>query len=139
MKLSPAAELAIRGMIVLAERYGGGPVPITDICSTRDLPRQYLTKIFSNLARARLISPVRGKHGGYTLARPGDQITLLEIIEAVEGPIALNYCQHTPPKCDQSECPIRGVWGELQDTVRTKLGEIRLSECVGSRSVSIPS
>ena len=130
MKLTVAAELAVRGVLVLAERFGTEPVPLGRICELRDLPREYMTKIFASLARADLITAVRGKHGGYRLARPPKDISLLEIIEAVEGPIALNFCQHNPPQCDREDCPVRPVWSELQEIIRDKLASASLADCV---------
>jgi Rrf2 family protein len=130
MRLSPAAELSIRGTLVLAEEYGQGPVSLDNICARRALPKQYLVKLFASLTRAGLISPVRGKHGGYLLMREPGQISVLEVIEAVEGPIVLNYCMHDPPQCDREGCPMRGVWGELQDTIRQKLASMTLAGCL---------
>jgi len=133
MKISPAAELAVRGVLALAEQYGKGPVTLSSVCSDRDLPKQYLTKIFSSLVRADIVTPIRGKHGGFTLAHDPSQITLLEVIEAVEGPLALNYCQHSPTKCDRLDCAVRPIWTELQDTIRSKLGSVRLADCLAGK------
>jgi len=130
MKLSPAAEIAVRGVLVLAEQYGQGPVTLQRICERRKLPRQYLVKIFADLARAGLIQPVRGKHGGFQLAREPGGITVLQVVEAVEGPIALNLCQHSPPQCPDIECRIRPVWSRLQKAVRDELGKLTLAQCV---------
>ena len=133
MRLSPAAELALRGMIVLAEHYGEKPTTLRTICAARNLPKQYLVKLFSFLAKSNILTAVRGKHGGYVLTRDPKEITVLEVIEAVEGPIALNYCQHSPPQCDQTDCRLRGMWTELQEIVRAKLGEMTLGDCVPRR------
>jgi len=130
MRLSPAAELALRGIIVLAEHYGDKPTTLRTVCEARDLPKQYLVKLFSFLAKADILTAVRGKHGGYVLTRDPKKITVLEVIEAVEGPIALNYCQHSPPQCNEKDCRLRGMWTELQEIVRTKLGEMTLGDCV---------
>jgi Rrf2 family protein len=116
-----AAELAVRGIVVLGERYGQGPLPLEDICQSRALPRQYLAKLFAMLARANLIEAVRGKGGGYILAKPPAKITLLQVIEAIEGPLALNLCQSDPPKCEQAQCKIRHVWTALQQDMRRQL------------------
>ena len=124
MKVTPAAEFAVRGICVLAKQNGNGPVNLATICEKHDLSKQYLAKIFGTLARAGLVTPVRGKHGGYLLARRPDEITVLDVIEAVEGPIALNFCQHSPPRCDQTDCPLRPVWAELQDVVSTRLASV---------------
>ncbi len=128
MRLSMAAELAVRGILVLADSYGQGPIPLDEICERRNLPKQYLTKIFAMLARANLVDPVRGKGGGHALTRPPDEITLLEVVEAVEGPLAVNLCQHTPPKCDVLGCPVRPVWAEIQESIRGVLASKRLSD-----------
>ena len=130
MKLSPAAEFAVRGAIVLAQEYGRGPVTLDTICARRDLPKQYLVKIFASLARVGLITPIRGKKGGYLLGRSPEDITILQIIEAVEGRIALNYCQQDPSQCDELTCPIRPVWTDLQKVLRGRLKSLTLADCV---------
>lgn len=130
MRLSPAAELAIRGTCVLAQRYGEGPVTLQTVAETRSLSRQYLAKLFLQLAKADLVTAIRGKNGGYVLARDPSQITLLEIIEAVEGPLAMNFCQHDPPKCEEYDCPLRPVWTEIQEFVRDRLGRVTLDQAV---------
>jgi Rrf2 family protein len=132
MKLSPAAELAIRGVVVLAENYGEGPVTLKTICQGRDLPKQYLVKLFSLLAKADIITAVRGKRGGYVLSREPDSISLLEVVEAVEGPLALNLCQHTPPRCNQKGCPMRTMWADLQSMFRQKLQGVKINECTAA-------
>ena len=126
-----AAEFAVRGVLCLAEEYGRGPVPLDEICRRRKLRKQYLAKIFGSLVRADLIDAVRGKGGGYQLARPARDISLLEVIEAVEGPLALNLCQHTPPKCREPDCRVRPVWEKLQEKVRSALGSATLDKLVG--------
>ena len=122
-------------MLVLAEHDGEGPVNLATICQERPMSKQYLAKIFGQLSRASLITPIRGKHGGYELARSLDQTFILDIIEAVEGPVALNLCQQEPPKCDELDCGLRCVWRELQKTFREKLGSISLRDCLESASL----
>ncbi len=126
MQLSKAAELAVRGTTVLAGRYGQGPVPLAEICRARHLPRDYLTKIFTSLSRAGIVRAIRGKGGGFVLTRDPREISVLEVIEAVEGPLALNLCQHDPPLCEELDCPLRPVWQELQETVRAALSKATL-------------
>ncbi|HUT61314.1 MAG TPA: Rrf2 family transcriptional regulator [Phycisphaerae bacterium] len=133
MRLSFAAELGVRGMLVLSKHYGEGPVTLDAICSERDLPKQYLTKIFGSLTRADLVSSIRGKRGGYMLTREPGRITLLEVVEAVEGPIVLNFCQHIPPQCDRKGCRIRPIWRQLQRTIRDRLGSMTLRGCMDER------
>jgi len=139
MKLSLAAELAVRGVKVLADKYGQGPVTLDTICASRDLPKQYLTKIFASLVRAGLVSPIRGKHGGYRLARDPKLVTLLEVVEAVEGPIFLNFCQHNPSQCDRTDCRIRPIWTDLQEVIRQKLGSITMADAVAEPCLGSPA
>ncbi len=129
-----AAELAIRGIVVLSENYGHGPLPLESICETRDLPRQYLVKLFAMLSRAHLIEAVRGKGGGYALAKPPSEITLLQVVEAIEGPLAINLCQNVPPRCDRTQCKVRGVWTELQLHIRDRLGASTLNQFVNAQA-----
>lgn len=134
MKLSAAAEFAVRGILVLAEEYGKGPTTLDTVCRRRDLPKQYLVKIFSSLSKADLITPIRGKKGGYLLARDPAEISILDVIEAVEGPIALNLCQHEVPKCDEDDCCVRPVWTRLQKAVKSELGALSLAACVNGHA-----
>jgi len=126
MKLSPAADYAIRGVSVLAKHYGEGPVALEHICAGRNVHKTYLSKIFAALVRAGLVLAVRGKHGGYMLGREPNKITLLEVIEAVEGPIRLNFCTHTPSRCHEENCPFSIVWHGLQRCLREKLESVTL-------------
>ena len=130
MKLSMAAELAVRGMITLCSHHGDGPVPLEEICRSRALPKDYMIKIFGTLGRANLVSAVRGKKGGYVLGRLPKEITLLDIVEAIEGPIAVNLCQYDPPRCDQDNCAVRPIWTKLQKEVREALGGQTLADLV---------
>ncbi|MBN1941743.1 MAG: Rrf2 family transcriptional regulator [Phycisphaerae bacterium] len=131
MKLSLAAELAVRGAVVLAQQYGKGPTTLADVCELRDLSREYLAKVFGLLARADLVTPIRGKNGGYVLARDPKEINLLQIIEAVEGPQYLNFCQYDPPKCDQVDtCKVHHIWTELQEIFENRLRSASLADCI---------
>ena len=134
MQLSQAAELAVRGIRVLVAKGGDRPTPMDVICAEADLPKQYLVKIFAMLARVGLVRPVRGKRGGYLLGRPAEDISLLDVIEAVEGPVALNLCQIRPPQCENKDCAIRPIWAELQETFKAKLAGVNMaaaSQCPG--------
>ncbi len=117
---------------MLAGRYGQGPVPLAEICRLRDLSssKDYMTKIFGMLTRAGVVRAIRGKGGGYVLGHDPEDVTLLDIIEAVEGPLALNLCQHNPSRCDELDCPVRPVWGEIQETIRSVLSSKSLSDIV---------
>ena len=128
MRISTAAELGVRGMAYLARNYQNGPVPMATICREQRLPRQYMLKIFAALARAGYVRTSRGKGGGFVLAHPPADISILDIIEAVEGPLALNFCQSKPSRCrwHNPNCPIKPLWDDLQQVISHKLGEFCL-------------
>lgn len=132
MRLSPAAELAIRGSLVLAQRHNQGPVTLGMICDDdKRLSREYLARVFGMMARAGIVRPIRGKNGGYVLSREPEDISLLDIIESVEGPQALNICQNNPPLCEHTEiCKVHKVWTELQEVFTRKLSGVKLSDCI---------
>ena len=130
MRLSTAAELGIRGMVYLARNYKSGPLPMTKICREQKLPRQYMLKIFASLGRSGFVRTTRGKGGGFVLGRPPEKISILDIIQAIEGPLVLNFCQSDPPACrwDEDHCPIRPLWSELQEFTVSKLGGFSLDK-----------
>lgn len=107
------------GLISLARRGPGETVMLEEISREEESPASFLGKIFQSLARAGLVRSVRGSGGGFTLAKPADQITLLEVFEAIEGKLALQRCQQTVPGCERQEgCALCGVFEEAQDQVR---------------------
>ena len=134
MRISTAADLGIRGMAFLAQNYRNGPVPMATICQEQGLPRQYTHKVFAALGRAGLVHTKRGKGGGFVLARPPADISILNIIEAIEGQLVLNSCQSNPPRCrwNSDDCPIRPLWHELQGITSRKLAEFRLDRAVSA-------
>jgi Rrf2 family protein len=87
MRLSLQAQYAICGIFDLAYNGGGGPIQVRVIGERQRIPARYLEQIFQRLRRAKLVRGKRGPGGGYTLARPAQDITLRDVIEAVEGPL----------------------------------------------------
>ncbi|MBI4868939.1 MAG: Rrf2 family transcriptional regulator [Candidatus Wallbacteria bacterium] len=87
MRLSKGTIYAVNGLMALAGMKATGPVQLKEIANTRGLPANYLAKIFGQLARAKILRSYRGARRGFMFARPIQQISLLEIYEAVEGPM----------------------------------------------------
>ena len=87
MRLSKGTTYAVNGLMALAGMKATGPVQLKEIASSRGLPANYLAKIFGQLARAKILRSYRGARRGFMFARPPQQITLLDIYEAVEGPM----------------------------------------------------
>ena len=137
MRISTAAELGIRGMAYLAANHQNGPVSMATICQEQKLPRQYMLKIFASLNRAGFVRTNRGKGGGFSLAHPPADISILDIIQAVEGPMALNFCQNKPSQCrwnsDDDNCPIRPLWDNLQEIVTEQLRAYHLDRVLSEQ------
>jgi FeS assembly SUF system regulator len=88
-----------------------------------------VSKILKILARQELLVSERGAKGGYRLARPAKQISIAEIIDAMEGPVALTECSSMPGLCEQeSSCSIRGNWQRINQAVRGALEQVSLAE-----------
>jgi len=87
LTISNKSRYGIAALLALAEFYNSGLLPIKDIASRCDIPHQFLEQIFNRLGKAGIIKSTRGKNGGYELARPPGQITVLHIVNALEGDI----------------------------------------------------
>lgn len=87
LTISNKSRYGIAALLALAEFYNSGLLPIKDIASRCDIPHQFLEQIFNRLGKAGIIKSTRGKNGGYELARPPGQITVLHIVTALEGEI----------------------------------------------------
>jgi Rrf2 family protein len=117
------------GLTALARRQDGAVVMIDEVSREMDIPRSFLAKIFQSLVRAGLVQSVRGTGGGFRLARPAAEITVLDIIEGVEGPIALQRCLEEKPDCEHmTHCALCGLLAEAQGRLRETLGRTTLAE-----------
>lgn len=93
-----------------------------EIADAMDIPPRYLTQILANLVQAGLLTAVAGPAGGYSLARPADEITLLEVVEAAEGPIGLERCVLQGGPCSwEKSCPVHVPWASAQKAMAAQL------------------
>ncbi|MCP3676316.1 MAG: Rrf2 family transcriptional regulator [Deltaproteobacteria bacterium] len=114
-RLSKAADYAIRGLVYLSMKSDDGMSGIEEISKARSIPASYLAKLFQTLAKKGFVRSFRGPEGGFALTRPPSDINLLEVIEAVEGPIFLNECLIQRGYCPQDAvCTVHHVWRETQ-------------------------
>jgi len=132
LHITRKGDYAIRGMVYLAGRPSGEFSLLGDIAAGVDVPRALLAKIFQQFNKVGLVSSARGAGGGFTLGRPAERISLLEIVEAVEGPIQLNRCLLAEGVCGRdSVCTIHPVWREVQESMRSVLGGVSLRHLAG--------
>lgn len=117
MQLTRSADYAVRAMLDIANQTGAGAgrARTYKVAQRQDVPPALLAKLVPLLVRAGLLDSQRGARGGLFLARPAAEISMLEIVEAVEGPIAINRCTVTPSQCDRVEqCAMHTIWNKAQ-------------------------
>lgn len=120
MKISTKGDYATRALQDLALHFDQGPIPIEKVASRQGLPLRYLEQLLLTLKRAGFLMSKRGVNGGYSLAKPPTQITLGEILRAVDGPIESIYCVGDPPRQEcahETDCVLRGVWADVSRAV----------------------
>jgi Rrf2 family protein len=122
-------EYAICAMLHLATLQVGAVAQISEISKQWDIPENFLRKISAQLVSAGLWASQRGIGGGVTLARPATEITLLDIIEATEGKLALNKCLLCDAFCPRDAwCAVRVVWSEAQQKLKEMLTSKNLAQ-----------
>ncbi|MEW6378478.1 MAG: RrF2 family transcriptional regulator [bacterium] len=122
MKLSTKCRYGLRALIEIAKNSGKGPAKRKDIASSQEISDPYLESILLTLKQSRIINTTRGAKGGYVLCRPAAQITVLDVVNAFEGPLTLVDCLQSPNMCSKvTFCVTRTIWRELQDTWRSIL------------------
>ncbi|MEC9489097.1 MAG: Rrf2 family transcriptional regulator [Halanaerobium sp.] len=131
MKLSTRGRYGLLAMIDLAVAYGEGPMPLREIAENRGLSENYLEQLIAVLKKEKLVKSVRGAYGGYLLSRTPEEITVEDIITALEGPLAPVECvaEDEPEHCiKQSECVTRFIWAKLRDSMKEVLSSITLED-----------
>lgn len=129
MQLTRAADYAVRVMIHLASLPGGTRVQRNALADATDVPESFMSKVLQGLVRARLIASHRGIDGGFELVVPAETTSLLEVVEAIEGPIQLNFCLGQGHNCDrQNHCAAHFVWAEAQEAMTNVLRRTNIAE-----------
>lgn len=131
MKISTKGEYGIRAMLELTARHGQGYVQSTEIAEVRNIPANYLYQLLITLRKAGVIRSRRGPQGGHMLARPPADISLAEVVLALEGPLAPTGCVQ-PDVVDDcpfgERCAVRGVWQRVTDATRRILEETSFAD-----------
>ena len=115
MRLTRRGEYALRAVLELAMLEDGSLARSHEIAESHDIPPKFLPQIVNALAHAGLVETVRGASGGIRLAKPACEITVGEIVEIIDGPVALNNCLIADKACSRSgDCPLAPVWERAQ-------------------------
>lgn len=131
MKLSTRAEYGIRVLVALAHAGTERPTSLAGIARSDKLPHAYIEQLVGDLRRAGLVTATRGHAGGYRLARPADQIRLVEAVRALDGPIMEMPCAGPTDleSCDRpQDCSVHDVFERLQRSLNGMLGSTTLAQ-----------
>jgi len=127
--LSKSSMYGLRASVYVAARNSGGYVSIGDIASDLDISFHFLTKILQKLTRAGIMASYRGPTGGVALAKPARKISVLDIVEAVEGPEFLKACVLGLSGCgDKTPCPMHRQWAQERKRIRALFARTPLSK-----------
>lgn len=134
MRISTRGEYGLRAMLVLAERYQEGQVPLREIAEVEQISEQYLEQLFRDLRKDNLVESFRGAKGGYVLARAPVEISVNQVLTAMEGPVAPMQCVaegDVEERCKHmGRCPTRTVWEKLKNAMNTVLDETTLADLI---------
>jgi Rrf2 family transcriptional regulator, iron-sulfur cluster assembly transcription factor len=131
IRLTRAGDYAARAVLHLASLEENEIADRESVSKAQEIPLSFLSKILQQLASSGLIRSYKGSSGGFCLARPAEKITFLDVIIAVEGPLALNQCLIEPTRCDRTKhCPIHPVWKKAQSKLEEALNSITFAEIV---------
>ncbi len=123
MQITRQADYAVRAVLFLSGLEDGQRAPTSEIARKQHIPPSFLAKIVSQLSVAGVVQTSRGARGGVSLARAADDISLLEVVEAIDGPIMLNECVFDANACVfGDDCPVQDVWCNAQETLVKTLG-----------------
>ena len=129
MQITRQADYAVRAMVYLAQKEPDHRAATGKIAQEKSIPPSFLAKIVSQLSVAGLLQTSRGAHGGVSLAKPAEAISLLDVVEAIDGPIILNDCVGELPTCTHDEdCPLKPVWCDAQKMLVDHLSKANFAQ-----------
>lgn len=140
MIYSNACAYAIRAMCRLTLLRPDGYVLLEELCDGTDLPRHFVAKIFQELVRKGLLTSAKGRGGGFALARKPEHITLLDIVDLVDGSDGLDHCVVGMQECDDSQpCPQHDQWKSIRRQLKSFLKETTLATMTKSLAKKLES
>ena len=131
MKVSTRGRYGLRILMDIAANRTGAPRMIREIAENQGISQKYVSRLVIDLRNAGFIKSLRGVNGGYVLAKPANAISILDVVEAMEGEISIVECVGNPDCCGRCDgCPARPVWKTANDSLRNALGWITLAGAI---------
>lgn len=135
-QITRRVDYAVRIMLELGSEPGRARIHARELARRTDVPKAFLHKIVGDLLKAGLVRTYSGPNGGVALAQPATSISMLQIVEAIDGPICLNTCLLRPRECPRDlTCPAHGFWAQLQAGIVQRLQGATLDKLVAERRV----
>jgi Rrf2 family transcriptional regulator, iron-sulfur cluster assembly transcription factor len=126
-------------MLELTKHYGYGPVSMSQISKSQNIPIKYLEQLVIPLKKAKLITSVRGPRGGHMLARAPEKISIWELLELLESKFTFADCLKNPNICDNTDtCPVRPVWGKALNLMMKHFKETSLKDVLKMQDAPRP-
>ncbi len=135
MRLTTRGRYAVTALLDLALQPAEQTITLAEIAARQSISVAYLEQLFAKLKRQSLVASVRGANGGYYLARPADEITVLEIIEAVNETVDATRCDHQGNCQDGAMCLTHDLWQDLSRYISDYLAKITLSDLLNKDNV----
>ena len=135
MRLTTKGRYAVTAMLDLAIHHGEGPITLADIAQRQGISLSYLEQLFSRLRKKELVSSVRGPGGGYTLGRDAGEISVAEVITAVDENVDTTRCGGAHNCQDNQKCLTHELWHDLSDRIHDYLSRISLGDLMRRREV----
>ncbi|MFA5802171.1 MAG: RrF2 family transcriptional regulator [Thermoleophilia bacterium] len=128
MNISAKSKYAVRALVELAHHNDGQPVPIADIASKREIPLQFLEQLFSSLRKAGILNSHRGVRGGFSFKMLPEDISVLDVVEVLDGNVAPSACT-AGAACDKIDhCVVKDVWIDMKASVEDVLGAAKIAD-----------
>lgn len=133
MEITRETDYAIRCVLHLSEAPNN-VIMVDEIARARVIPKSFLSKILQKLAKANIVKSYRGVKGGFQIAKAPSEINLLDVIDAIEGPVAMNRCAVNRKVCSLiSNCAVHPIWVELRKDVEKKLKKTDFAKLIESK------
>jgi Rrf2 family protein len=138
LRLSKKADYALMAMKHLAQNSSASSTSAREIAEQYDIPIELMAKVLQRLVRLGLLASTQGTRGGYTLGRPPAAISVADVIEAIDGPVAITACSTEKIDCEQfSKCSIRDPLWQIRERIAAALGTVTIAE-IAAEKVSSP-
>lgn len=137
MMISTKGRYALRFLIDIAEHQGDGYVPLKGVAARQEISEKYLEILVKELVKGGLLTPLRGKGGGYRLSRMPEEYGIKEILECMEGPLAPVVCLEAGKTCRRmAECRTFPLWRGLDRVITEYLEQYTLADLIGEKSAA---